>query len=347
MWLTLLLASQSSALAGTPSSTDAATPPPRVFVASLHDHELELPKAAWRQLGTHTPVYPASDLQQADRSLTATDLAVNLEGLMTSLASIEAAPAAAGHIDTLLQLEQSLGFIDSSTLRTPLFRTWVQLSRVALETDQDDLFVTIDDRRVSRYALQAAGLLSATPALDDSLSAGPAADEVHGLLGALQQAEIPTMRVCFELGGEPFDAAAFAGSYLLFVNGIEMLVTDPAGMLALSPLRNDIRLVRPDGDAMSTRIDLRPEGDKIYFALDAAQRTVARQVIKAVAAATDDGTAQLPAELVDSLEHYRSLSGEAPIIVALDPSGEDRKSRIELWTYSPSDALLVRGTPES
>jgi hypothetical protein len=81
--------------------------------------------------------------------------------------------------------------------------------------------------------------------------------------------------------------------------------------------------------------------------LDAAQRTVARQVIKAVAAATDDGTAQLPAELVDSLEHYRSLSGEAPIIVALDPSGEDRKSRIELWTYSPSDALLVRGTPES
>ena len=342
MWLTLFMAAQSSALATAPSQDAPAL---HVFMATQGAHDIALPKTARRQLGENAHVFPASDLQQSGRSRAGASGPVDLKALSASLATIEATPTAADHTDALLEIEASLGFVDDPALLAPLFRTWVQLSRAESETDQDDLFITIGEERVSRHGLQAAGLLSQSPHLDQSLSAGPAADEVRRILSALQQGDIPMMNVCFATGGERFDAAAFAASYRLYVNGAEIVVTDPEGMVALPPLRNDIHLVRPSSASISKRITLNLKDDMAYFALDAAQRVVSRQVIDAVATATDSDTATLPDTLIASLEHYRTRSGQAQIVMALDPSGDDRKSKIELWTYSPEDALLVRGGP--
>ena len=173
----------------------------------------------------------------------------------------------------LREIANEVWFVDRPELREPLFLLYAQIGRAA-ENRNDSappFFENVSGRAVNYYWYLAGTLAHEEPALMSKLTD----QDMHASIGyykdLLDRAEFDPMMLSFELSGE-WDPSVFASEYQLFINGLEVLITDDNGLHRAAPGRVDVYMSRSDGHSLSDRIEIDKLEEKIYNVRDVARQ---------------------------------------------------------------------------
>lgn len=243
----------------------------------------------------------------------------------------------------LRELANDLWFVDRPELREPLFMLYAQIGYAA-ENRNDPappFFEQVGGRAVNYYWYLAGAMAHEEPALMSKLTD----QDLHASIGyykdQLDRGEFPPMMLSFEMSGE-FDPKDFASEYQLFINGLEVLITDDKGLHRAPPGRVDVYMSRDDGHSLSDRIELDKLDTKIYNVRDVARQRMGLDFIDQLMEHPNECTPEVDGDILNYLAIYAKLHGEAEIYIAVPEAGSIASNKIHLWRWDRPKGLLMK-----
>jgi hypothetical protein len=252
--------------------------------------------------------------------------------------------------DQLRSLVDEIWFVDRPELRKPLFHLYLQIGRAATNAslNQAPWFQIVDDENVNYYWYLAGALAWETPDLLNEVTDPDLKDKVRYYKSRLDDGSIGLLNVSFESEGF-FDPPKFAGEYQVFINGREIEVSDPDGIVKVPRGRIDVFLKRPDGFSMSEtaevlRFDDRFEG-KVWFVRDTARKRMGTDFLKQLMEHPNDCFPDLDEDILTSMSIYAKLHPEAEIYIVIPKAGS--ANNIYVWRYDRAKGLVERVVDET
>lgn len=252
--------------------------------------------------------------------------------------------------DQLRALVEEIWFVDRPDLRKPLFHLYLQIGRAATNANlnQAPWFQIVDDENVNYYWYLAGALAWETPALLNEVTDPDLKEKVQYYKARLDDGSIGLLNVSFEAEGF-FDPPKFAGEYQVFVNGREIEVSDPDGIVKVPRGRIDVYLKRTDGFSMSEtaevlRFDDRFEG-KVWFVRDTARKRMGTDFLKQLMEHPNDCFPDLDEDILTSLAIYAKLHPDAEIYIVIPKAGS--ANNIYVWRYERESGLVERVVDET
>lgn len=235
--------------------------------------------------------------------------------------------------------ENELWFIDRPELREPLFRLYAQIGRAA-ENQNNPIppyYANIGGMAVNYYWYLAGALAHEDPALLNAVQSADMAASIGYYKEMLDNGQIRKMTLAFEME-DKWDAAEFTGEYQVFINGLEVVISDPDSFYQSPPGRVDIYLKRSDGHSLSERIEIDKLDDKIYFIRDVARKRMGLDLIDQLMEHPNECTPELDGDSFHFISIYAKLHPDGEIYVAVPEAGNPNK--ILLWRFDrPTNTL--------
>jgi hypothetical protein len=240
----------------------------------------------------------------------------------------------------LRDMIELIWFVDKVEQREPLFLLYAQIGRAAENQNQNvpPFYEQIGNIPVNYYFYLAAQLAFQDPALMSKLTDQDLNGAISFVLQQMQQGAYPNLKIDFEQEGEDFDAAKFAESYEIYLNGIK---TDPSddGQMDIFLGRTDIYLKRVDsGHGLSERLEVSKLEDKIYFVRDTARKKMGVDFIEQLFLHPNECTPALDGDILNYLAIYAKIHEKAEIYIAVPQYGNP--NRVWVWRYDRPSANL-------
>ncbi len=240
----------------------------------------------------------------------------------------------------LRSMVELIWFVDKVDQREPLFLLYTQIGRAAENQNQNvpPFYEQIGNQAVNYYFYLAATMAFQDPALMSKLTDQELNGAIGFILQQLQQGAYPNLKIDFETEGEDFDAAKFAESYEIYLNGIK---TDPSddGQMDIFLGRTDIYLKRTDsGHGLSERLEVSKLEDKIYFVRDTARKKMGVDFIEQLFLHPNECTPALDGDILNYLAIYAKIHEKAEIYIAVPQYGNP--NRVWVWRYDRPSANL-------
>lgn len=237
--------------------------------------------------------------------------------------------------------DQEIWFVDRPDLREPLFKLYAQIGRAAENQNNTvpPFYDQIGGQAVNYYWYLAGALAHEDPALLSLVTNADISESIKYYKEMLDSKQIAKMTLAFEME-DKWDAEKFAGEFQVFINGLEVLVSDPESLHQVAPGRVDVYLKRSDGHSLSDRIEISKLKDKIYFVRDVARKRMGLDLIDQLMEHPNECTPEIDGESIHYITIYAKLHPEAEIYVAVPEAGNPNK--IMLWRYDRVTSSLQK-----
>lgn len=303
--------------------------------------------------------YPDIDLYQIgrrhpDRSLSAAEQpgsvpASNIDVVMAAVEDIETIGwndmteadwgITANNLEGLID---QIWFVDRPELRAPLFELYVQIGRAAenMNNPVAPFYQRVGGQLVNYYWYLAGAMAYEDGKLLDLLSDQPELkSSVEYYTFLLKDKAIPFMTLSFEEGGV-WNAAKFAGDYQVYINGLEVLITDTQSLYKVPPGRVDIFLKRSDGFSISDSVDLANLQDKIYFVRDVARKKMGIDLIDQLMEHPNECSPRVEGDILTGIAIYAMLHPSSEMYFAVPVAGDPNK--VLLWRWDRDNKVLTK-----
>ncbi len=244
--------------------------------------------------------------------------------------------------NNMVVLVERLWFIDRPELRESLFLLYVQIGRAAENMNNPVApFYQMQSGQLTNYYWYLAGAMAyEEPALLGKLTHPDLASTIEYYKGMLDRKEIEFMTLSFEQGGV-WDARKFAGEYQVFINGREVVITDPNSLHKVPPGRVDIFLKRADGGfSISDRVQLDKLEGKVYFVRDVARKRMGIDLIDQLMKHPNECTPRVEGDILTDLAIYAMLHKGAEVYVAVPVAGDPTK--VQIWRWNREAKTLTK-----
>lgn len=244
--------------------------------------------------------------------------------------------------NNLRDMTELIWFVDREELRLPLFKLYVQIGRAAenMNNPVAPFYQEVGGQLVNYYWYQAGVLAYEDPAMLDELP-----EELQGSIGyyktLLDNEEVSFMTVSFEQGGT-WDPEQFATEYQVYINGLEVLISDPRSLHDVPPGRVDIFLKRTDDSfSISDRVDLSKLDDKIYFVRDVARKRMGIDFIDQLMEHPNECTPRVEGDILNSLAIYAQLHKDSEVFFAVPVAGDPGNVLVWRWNFEAKTLTKV------
>jgi len=233
--------------------------------------------------------------------------------------------------EDLHALVEQCFFIDRVELREPLFTLHALAGKAAslANLDEDTRFF-IDGENLHFSA--AGRMAEREPHLVDVFEGLRLEETMDHYVSKFDGEEALATTLHFDRRGV-FNPAHFASEFVLQVNGLEMLITDPRGLLSLPPGRVDVSLERENGVALSFRLDPeRAEGKRFDVRSMGiwAGNALAEQLL----------SDSIDEEYLQSIAIFQRLHPERDIYLAVWERARKNDKFLHMWIWRPDTATL-------
>jgi len=248
--------------------------------------------------------------------------------------------------NSLRKLTDEIWFIDRKELREPLFLLYVQIGRAAenMNNPVAPFYEEIGGQLLNYYWYLAGVMAYEDPALLSSLTNEEMNASITYYKELLDRREIPFMTLSFEEGGV-WDAKKFATEYKVFINGMEVLISDPQALHDVPPGRVDIFLKRGDGYSISDRVELDKLRDKVYFVRDTARKRMGIDLVDQLMEHPNECTPRIEGDILTPIAIYAALHKDAEVYFAVPVAGDPNK--VLLWRWNTEAKTLTKVLDES
>ncbi len=311
-------------------STAFAGGSPRIVVVDSDGSvDAHLSKGLQRKLRAATDrpnatIHPGRDLYQAGRAEAAP---VDLEAVNSATARIAQIPWNAlseqdwvKEAENLQAFADPLWFLDGPELRKPAFDLYVQIGRAAENASNpvEPYYGAVGNKTLNLYWYYAATLAHEEPGLLDDLN-DELRPSIEYYVDRLKSGEIRSRTLTFELDGT-WAAFGFAREYQLFINGLEVLVTDDSGLHRVSPGPTDIALISADGASTTARLSLDDDHSEIFSPRDTAHAWARDTLAPQLKESGNACKAVLDETTLDYIGTFAEQHPNAELWIALDKS---------------------------
>jgi hypothetical protein len=244
--------------------------------------------------------------------------------------------------NSLRDLTEEIWFIDRPELREPLFMLYVQIGRAAenMNNPVAPFYEHIGGQLLNYYWYLAGVMAYEDPGLLSHLTNEEMNASITYYKDLLDNQEIPFMTLSFEQGGV-WDAKKFAGEYTVFINGIEVLISDPQALHNLPPGRVDIFLKRGDGFSISDRVQLDKLRDKVYFVRDTARKRMGIDLVDQLMEHPNECSPRIEGDILTPIAIYASLHQSAEVYFAVPVAGDPGKVLLWRWNFEAKTLTKV------
>jgi len=250
--------------------------------------------------------------------------------------------------NSLLKMVDKIWFVDRPELREPLFQLYVQIGRAAENMNNPiaPFYQQVGGQLINYYWYEAGTMAYEDPKLLDSLTYPDLKKTIAYYKGLLDAKKIPFMTLSFEQGGV-WDPKKFAGNYKVYINGLEVLITDPKSLYEVPPGRVDIFLKRADGGySIADSVQLDKLQGKIYFVRDTARKRMGVDLIQQLMKFPDECTPRVESDILTGLAIYAKLQPDAEIYVAVPVAGDAAKTKVWRWDRETGTLSKVLDTSQ-
>lgn len=244
--------------------------------------------------------------------------------------------------DELRGLAEDIWFLDRPALRIPLFKLYVQIGRAAenMNNPVAPYYEYIGGQNLNYYWYLAGALAYKEPGLMSKITDSDLNAAVGYYKEQLERGAVPMMTLAFEME-DTWDAGAYAGEFVTYINGMEVLIDDPNSLYKVPAGRVDVYLERSEGGhSLSDRVELDKLEDKIYFVRDVARKKMGLDFIDQLMEHPNECSPELESDILKFLAIYARLHPDAEIYITLAPAGVVGKTMI--WRYDRPTGILQK-----
>jgi len=241
----------------------------------------------------------------------------------------------------LRELADEIWFVDRVELREPLFLLYAQIGRAAENRNNSSppFYEQVGNKTVNYYWYLAASMAHEEPALMSKLTEQDVNASINNYKAMLDSGGFPPMVLNFALGGD-WDPKVFASEYQLFINGLEVVITDDKGLYRANPGRVDVYMSRADGHSLSDNIELDKLDDKFYAVRDVAKTRMGIDFIDQLMEHPNECTPEVAGDILKYLSIYARLHQQAEIYIVVPKGGSIAPRNLYLWRWDrPSGTL--------
>ena len=239
----------------------------------------------------------------------------------------------------LKKLADELWFMDRAEVREPLFMLYSQIGRAAenMNNTSPPFYASIDGQTLNYYWFLAGAMAQQDPAMLSLVTDADVNESIKYYKEELDSGGIGLMTLSFEEGGA-WDVKGFASEYVVYINGLEVLIDAPDGLYQVPPGRVDVFLERSDGMSISDRIVLDKLGDKIYFVRDVARKRMGIDFAAQLMDHPNECTPELDGDILTYLNIYAKIHPEAEVYIGVPIAGNP--NHVGIWRFDrPSGTL--------
>ncbi len=224
-------------------------------------------------------------------------------------------------------------FVDRAELRKPLFDIYLQIGRAADNSNRrDPPFYEILRESGQNYYWYLASVLAFEDAallkgVDPDLAAS-----VQVYLDALEAGDFIPLVLSFEYL-RTWNARDFASEYQVFINGLEVLISNERGQYRSPAGRTDVYLRRSDGYALSDSVELDVMDSDPWIVFEEANWSMG-DVASHLLEDTKACTLELDGYLLNHLAIYSRLNPGSLYLAVSDARGTP------LWRWDPTRMVL-------
>ena len=241
----------------------------------------------------------------------------------------------------LRELAGEIWFVDRVELREPLFLLYAQIGNAAENRNNSapPFYESVGNKTVNYYWYLAATMAHDEPALMSKLTEQDVNASINNYKTMLDSGQFPPMKLTFAQGGH-YDPKEFAAVYQLYINGLEVVITDVKGHYRADPGRVDVYMSRADGHSLSDRIELDKLDDKFYAVADVAKTRMGIDFIDQLMEHPNECTPEVAGDILKYLSIYARLHQQAEIYIVVPKGGSIAPRNLYLWRWDrPSGTL--------
>ena len=249
--------------------------------------------------------------------------------------------------DKLRRMVELVWFVEKVEQREPLFHLYTMIGYAAENQNSPSppYYEQIGGQSVNYYYYLAATLAWQDPSLMSKLSDMEIRGQVNYYLDGLTSGRFPFFPLDFELENE-WDAEEFAKEYQVFLNGLEIEITDDEAQYKVPLGRQDIYFKRQDtGHGLSDQLIVDKFEDKAYFVRNEARKRMGYDLIDQLMLHPNECTPPLDGDILVYLAIYARMhsaaqtgSQDAEIYIAVPKNGDPNK--VWIWRYDRPTATL-------
>ena len=242
----------------------------------------------------------------------------------------------------LLKLVDTVWFVEKVEQREPLFLLYTQIGRAAdyRGNNEPPFYELVGGTSVTYYYYRAAALALEEASLMSKITDQELYRSIDYYLKQLREGKFPAFPLDFELDGD-FDPEAFAESYTVLINGLEVEI-DANARYDLLLGRNDIYLRRNDtGHGLSDKLEVdKLDEETSYSVLTNARKEMGLEFIDQLMLHPNECSPELTGKILNFLSIYAKLHTSAEIYIAVPENGSANK--VHIWRWDRSTATLQK-----